>query len=215
MSTFGLWKSVEMAKLLLFFVSFMVLNFNNMILWIVLGLVILLGACYLTFRQGQMSGHESCAISKTIANAEATGKLHTLDPKMLKKAWSRSNGVKSVFAGALIAYVINAVYIVVMMTGVEGTPLYISRVASWVVTMGFWPLIATWYESYTVMNGWVAAVLMISPFVLPLCQYAGYMCGPKLWAKTEKAMAEGKRRAKARSRINRRKKAPKVRGPEI
>lgn len=215
MSTLGLWKSVEMAKLLLFFVSFMVLNFNNMILWIVLGLVILLGACFLTFRQGQMSGHESCAISKMIANAEATDKLHTLDPKMFKKAWSRSNGVKSIFAGALIAYVINAVYIVVMMAGVEGTPLYISRIASWVVTMGFWPLIATWYESYTIMNGWVAAVLMISPFVLPLCQYAGYMCGPKLWAKTEKAMAEGKRRAKARSRIVKKKRASKVKGPEI
>jgi len=215
MSTFGLWKSVEMAKLLLFFVSFMVLNFNNMVLWIVLGLLILAGACYLTFRQGQMSGHESCSVSKMIANAEETGKLHTLDPKMFKKAWSRSNGIKSIFAGALIAYVIDAVDHIVMLCRVEGAFLYVSRIASWVVTMGFWPLIATWYESYTVMNAWVAAVLMISPFVLPLCQYAGYMCGPKLWAKTEKAMAEGKRRAKARSRIVRKKKAPKVKGPEI
>lgn len=204
-----------MSKLLLFFVSFMVLNFNNMTLWIILGLIILVGACYLTFRQGQMSGHEACSISKMIDNAQANDKLHTIDKKMYKKVWSRSTGLKSVFAGALIAYVINFVYIVAMMLRVEGTPLIISRIASWVVSMGYWPILAFWYESYTVMNAPVAALLMISPFILPLCQYAGYMCGPKLWAKTEKAMAEGKRRAKARSRIVKKKKAPKVKGPEI
>ena len=61
----------------------------------------------------------------------------------------------------------------------------------------------------------VAAVLMISPFVLPLCTFAGYMQGPKLWAKSEEAMAQGRRRARAKSRVAQKKRAPRVRKPEI
>ena len=56
---------------------------------------------------------------------------------------------------------------------------------------------------------------MISPFILPLFQFWGYMQGPKLWKKTEQAMADGRRRAKARSRIVKKNKLPRTMKPEI
>ena len=59
------------------------------------------------------------------------------------------------------------------------------------------------------------SVLMISPFILPLFQFWGYMQGPKLWKKTEQAMADGRRRAKARSRIVKKNKLPRTMKPEI
>ena len=61
----------------------------------------------------------------------------------------------------------------------------------------------------------IILVLMVGPFVIPTCQFLGYLQGPKMWEKTEQAMAEGKRRAKARSRIARKKKLPKSMRPEI
>jgi hypothetical protein len=50
--------------------------------------------------------------------------------------------------------------------------------------------------------------------VLPAATCAGYLQGPKLWKKTEEAMAKGKRRAKARSRIVKKNK-PRVQKPQI
>ena len=85
---------------------------------------------------------------------------------------------------------------------------------AWVLALPFWPLVAHWFETYDSLAPALVAVFLISPFVLPLCMFAGYMQGPKLWQKSERAMAQGRRRAKARSRVVK-KRAPKVRGPEI
>ena len=195
-------------------VFFMVFTFDNALLFVILGVVLLLASCYLAFRQGQMAGHASCNVSRTIEHAQETGKINTIDQKMLKQAWSLSNGVKAIFAGALIGYVINVFYILCMMILKEGAVVLVARILSLIVTLPYWPIVAYWHESFTVITMDVVALLMICPFIIPLCQFAGYMGGPKLWAKTEKAMADGKRRAKARSRIIK-KKAPKVKGPEI
>ena len=105
-------------------------------------------------------------------------------------------------------------YIACSLLGIE--PMIIpTRILSWLLAMPFWPVVLHWYQTFDRLTATVAAVLMISPFVLPLVCFAGYLQGPRLWAKSEKAMAEGKRRARAKSRVVRRKPTPRIQKPEI
>ena len=184
--------------------------------WTVLGLLCLAGALYLGFRQGMAYGHEASGILKTVERArDPQSPTHgQLDKKLISRAWSVTTGIRAVLACALLPYVVGAAYIVCSLLKAE--PLVMPlRLASWVLAAPFWPVVLPWYNTFDRLTGVVAAVLMISPFVLPLCTFAGYMQGPKLWAKSEKAMAEGKRRAKAKSRIIRKKRTPRSQRPEI
>ena len=92
--------------------------------------------------------------------------------------------------------------------------LLVSRLASFAVSLPYMPLVTYWHPVYNVLTWDIVLMLMIGPFLLPAIQFAGYMQGPRLWEKTEKAMAQGKRRAKARSRIVKRNK-PRMNQPEI
>ena len=207
-----MWKSTVLIKIVLVFIGFILFSIGSNVAWTILGSLVLLGCCWFMFRQGQNAGHESCAVTKSIERVEAEGKR--ADEGLYRQAWSRSNGVKSVFAGALFAYAVNAVYIILSLLDVSEMAVMISRVASWVVTMPYWPVIAMFHETYVALTPDIVIVLMASPFLLPLCHYFGYLCGPKLWQNTEKAMIDGRRRAKARSRIVK-KKAPRIQKPEI
>ena len=207
-----MWKSTILIKIVLIFIGFILFSIGSNVAWTILGCAVLLGSCWFMFRQGQNAGHESCGVTKSIGRVEAEGKR--ADEGLYRQAWSRSNGVKSVFAGALFAYAVNAVYIILSLLDVSEMAVMISRVASWVVTMPYWPVIAMFHETYVALTPDIVIVLMASPFLLPLCHYFGYLCGPKLWQNTEKAMADGKRRAKARSRIVK-KKGPRIQKPEI
>ena len=119
-----------------------------------------------------------------------------------------------VLATALVPYLIGCAYIVLSLLKVDSLAVPM-RLVSWVVASPYWPCILPWTHTFDRLTGAVAAVLMISPFVMPLVTFAGYMQGPKLWAKSEKAMAEGKRRAKAKSRVVRKKRVPRSQRPEI
>lgn len=207
-----MWKSTILIKIVLIFIGFILFSVGNEVVWTVLGCAVLLGSCWFMFRQGQGAGHESCAVTKSIERVEAEGKR--ADEGLYRQMWSRSNGVKSIFAGAVFAYAVNAVYIILTLVDAGEMAVMISRVVSWVVTMPYWPVIAMFHETYVALTPDIVIVLMASPFLLPLCHYFGYLCGPKLWQNTEKAMADGKRRAKARSRIVK-KKGPKIQKPEI
>lgn len=207
-----MWKSTILIKIVLIFIGFILFSIGSNVAWTILGCAVLLGSCWFMFRQGQNAGHESCGVTKSIERVEAEGKR--ADEGLYRQAWSRSNGVKSIFAGALFAYAVNAVYIILSLLDVSEMAVMISRVASWVVTMPYWPVIAMFHETYVALTPDIVIVLMASPFLLPLCHYFGYLCGPKLWQNTEKAMADGKRRAKARSRIVK-KKGPRIQKPEI
>ena len=83
----------------------------------------------------------------------------------------------------------------------EDTPTTIARVLAWLASLPFWPFIAWKYEVFTTLEWPIVLVLMASPFVIPGFTLLGYLKGPALWKKTEEAMAQGKRRAKAKSRI--------------
>ena len=207
-----MWKSTILIKIVLIFIGFILFSIGSNVAWTILGFAVLLGSCWFMFRQGQNAGHESCGVTKSIERVEAEGKR--ADEGLYRQAWSRSNGVKSIFAGALFAYAVNAVYIILSLLDVSEMAVMISRVASWVVTMPYWPVIAMFHETYVALTPDIVIVLMASPFLLPLCHYFGYLCGPKLWQNTEKAMADGKRRAKERSRIVK-KKGPRIQKPEI
>ena len=209
-----MWKSMSVTLFLLILMNLALFALGNTA-WLVLGLIFLALAMFYAYRQGMNFGHEACSLLQTVERAQdPASPLHgQVDEKVIRKAWSVSRGVKGVFASAIVPYAAGCLYIIVSLLNVE--PLVIpTRLLSWLLAVPFWPVVLHWYDTFDRLTPVVAAVLMISPFVLPLCCFAGYMQGPKLWAKSEKAMAEGKRRAKAKSRVAR-KRAPKVQKPEI
>lgn len=211
MSVFEMWRSTLAIKILLVVIGFMVFSFGITGLWVGIGIALLLAGALMVFRQGQSAGHEACAVSKSVAAIGAD----KADKKMLSQMWSVSNGVRSIFAGAAVSYTINAIYIILSVVHAPEIATFVSRLVSWVITMPYWPIIAAWHETYEFLTTDVILVLMISPFILPLVQFAGYMQGPKLWKKTEQAMVDGRRRAKARSRIVKKNKLPRSMRPEI
>lgn len=211
MSVFEMWRSTLAIKILLVVIGFMVFSFGITGLWVGIGIALLLAGALMVFRQGQSAGHEACAVSKSVAAIGAD----KADKKMLSQMWSVSNGVRSIFAGAAVSYTINAIYIILSVVHAPEIATFISRLVSWVITMPYWPIIAAWHETYEFLTTDIILVLMISPFILPLVQFAGYMQGPKLWKKTEQAMVDGRRRAKARSRIVKKNKLPRSMRPEI
>lgn len=211
MSVFEMWRSTLAIKILLVVIGFMVFSFGITGLWVGVGIALLLAGALMVFRQGQSAGHEACAVSKSVAAIGAD----KADKKMLSQMWSVSNGVRAIFAGAAVSYTINAIYIILSVVHAPEIATFVSRLVSWVITMPYWPIIAAWHETYEFLTTDVILVLMISPFILPLVQFAGYMQGPKLWKKTEQAMVDGRRRAKARSRIVKKNKLPRSMRPEI
>jgi len=216
LTTGDMFKNSLVLKAMLIFISFTVFSFGNMTVYLIVGLLVLLFGCFMALKQGAAMGHEACSVSASLQRIAQSGdKAQNIEPKMLKQVYSTSTGVKAVLAGGLIDYVINVIYIILMLTKTETGALIFSRLASFVMVIPYWPIVSHWHPVFDVLTWDIVAVLMISPFILPVFQFIGYRQGPVLWAKTEKAMAEGKRRAKARSRINHKKKQRKVRGPEI
>ncbi len=212
MSIMDMWKTCVFTTVLLIFLNLGLFTLNNNLAWTILGLILLLGALYLAYRQGMGFGHEACRLLATLK--EVDGARSPVDEKVAKRAWSVNRGVKAVLATALVPYLIGCAYIVLSLLKVDSLAVPM-RLVSWVVASPYWPCILPWTHTFDRLTGAVAAVLMISPFVMPLVTFAGYMQGPKLWAKSEKAMAEGKRRAKAKSRVVRKKRVPRSQRPEI
>ena len=215
MSTGDMWKATATTTFLLVLLNLALFSLNNTA-WIVLGLIALALAMFFSYRQGMDLGHNACGLLQTVEKAaDPKSPAHgQLDQKVINRAWGVNKGLKGLFACALVPYIIGCLYILCSLLNIE--PLVLpTRIVSWVLATPYWPVVLPWYNTFDRLTGVVAAVLMISPFVFPLCIFGGYMQGPKLWAKSEKAMAEGKRRAKAKSRVVRKKPKPRVQRPEI
>lgn len=206
-------KNTIVLKLLLIFVNFTVFSFGNMTVFAILGIVILLGGCFASFKQGMAMGHEACAVNSSLERIVRDGDKEP-DPLMIRQAYSFSKGVKAFFGGALVSYVVNCAYIILMLLKPEETATIIARLASFVFVIPYWPILSYFHPVFNVLTWDIVLLLMVSPFILPAVQLFGYTKGPMMWAKTEKAMADGKRRAKARSRIVKKKTARGQR-PEI
>ena len=215
MNVTDMWKSNAVTLVLLIVLNLALFSLGTTP-WLVLGLICLAGGMFLSYRQGMGFGHEACGILQMVEKARdpASPSYGQVDEKVQKRAWSVSTGIRGVLASALIPYVVGCLYIVLSLLKVHPADA-VMRLVSWVVALPFWPAMLPFSQTFDRLTGPVAAVLMISPFVLPLCTYAGYMQGPKLWAKSEKAMAEGRRRAKAKSRVARKKNVPRSQRPEI
>ena len=216
MSVSDMWRINSITMIMLILLNLGLFSLNNRLAWLVLGLLLLIGALYLTFRQGMGFGHEACALLETVRRAQdpESPAYGQVDAKVARRAWSVGQGVRAALSFALPAYLIGCAYIACSLLNVEKLVMPL-RFVSWVLAAPYWPCVLAWTQTFDRLTGWVAAVLMISPFILPGVTFAGYMQGPKLWAKSEKAMAEGKRRAKAKSRVVRKKRAPRVQKPEI
>lgn len=215
MSIKDMWKSNAITLILLIVLNLALFTLGNTP-WTVLGLICLAGGMFLSYRQGMGFGHEACGISQMVEKARdpQSPSYGQVDEKVQKRAWSVSTGVRGVLASALVPYVVGCLYIVLSLLKVHPADA-VMRLVSWVLALPFWPAMLPFSQTFDRLTAPVAAVLMISPFVLPLCTFAGYLRGPKLWAKSEKAMAEGRRRAKAKSRVGRKKTVPRSQRPEI
>ena len=215
----GMW-AVNASMLAMLIVVNLALNLAGEALWIALGLAALAGGLFFCFRQGMKLGHGACGISNTVESARKAGDrvYAQLDRKYLAQAWSPATGVKGVLLSALIPYVSGGVYIILTLLyqslpSLQG-PVILSRVIAWFLSLPYWPIIMHWHSDFVTLTPAIAAMLLISPFVMPLCTFAGYLQGPKLWQRSEDAMKQGLRRAKARARVGK-KLAPKIQKPEI
>ena len=215
MSIMEMWKSNAITLTLLIVLNLALFTLGTTP-WLVLGLICLLGGMFLSYRQGMGFGHEACGILQMVEKARdpESPSYGQVDEKVARRAWSASTGIKGVLASALVPYVVGCLYIVLSLLKIHPADA-VMRLVSWVVALPFWPAMLPFSQTFDRLTAPVVAVLMISPFVLPLCTFAGYVQGPKLWAKSEKAMAEGRRRAKAKSRVGRKKSVPRSQRPEI
>lgn len=214
MSVWEMWRGNAFALFILIIVDLGLISIGGLA-WIVLGILALLVGGFFAFRRGMAFGHEACSILETVRRAEdpespAHGQL---DEKVLRRVYSPWRGLRGTLLSALIPYLASCVYMLSLLLNWSGLIIH-ARTASLILALPYWPLLQSWYESFDQLTPAIAAMLMISPFVLPLCCCAGYLQGPKLWAKSETAMAQGKRRAKAKSRVVR-KRVPKAQKPEI
>lgn len=215
----GLWQVSATALVLLIVVNLLLAG-TNPLAWLILGLVALAGMLFFCWRQGANIGHGACGVSSTVEAARQAGEkvYRQLDAKYLSQVWSVSTGVRGLLAGALIPYVVGSIYIIMSLLWANDpakqTAVTIARLPAWLLSVPYWPIIMNGHETFVELTPDIAAMLLISPFILPLSTFLGYMQGPRLWAHTEDAMKQGRRRAKARARVGK-KVAPKVEKPEI
>ena len=214
MNIWQMWRSNATSLTLLILCNLAVFSLGETP-WIVLGCLFLLLAGYIGVRQGMAAGHESCSLLESVERCSdpASPAYGQLDKKVIDRAWSRKKGVVGVLLSAMIPFAASLLYLLSTALKLEALVMP-TRVASWVLNMPFWPIIAHWQKAFDTLTPAIAVVLVIAPFVLPLCLFFGYMQGPKLWKRSEIAMAQGRRRAKARSRVGK-KTVPKPQKPEI
>ena len=207
-----MWRGTLTTKVLLIIVGLMLFSVQNDVLWLIVGTILLIVGCLMSFRQGQGAGHDACGVLASVEKLTSEGR--EVDDLLLRQAYRPGRGWAAVFLGGLIDYVINSIYIILTVVGAAEAPVLISRLLSWAVSVPYLAPVALLHETYTALTPDLIIIFLIGPFLLPLFQCLGYLQGPKLWANSEKAMAEGRRRAKARSRIVK-KKQYKPRKPEI
>ena len=215
----GMWQVSATALIILILINLMLANAGETA-WLVLSLVMLALTGFYCFKMGENLGHGACGIANTVEAARQAGdKVYAqLDRKYLAQAWSRNTGFRGVLAGALIPYAFGSIYIILTLLWRLNPALElaatIARLPAWLLTCPYWPLVMRWHEDFVTLTPDIVALLLITPFLLPLCVFCGYMQGPRLWAHTEEAMKQGRRRAKARARVGR-KTASKAEKPEI
>ena len=180
MNVADMWKSYIATKLLLIVLNLALFSLGNTP-WTVLGLICLAVSLYVSFRQGMGFGHNACSLLEMVEHAADphSPTYGQVDRKVASRAWSVSQGVRGMLVCALPPYLIGCVYIVASLLNAEAVVMP-ARLVSWIDAMPFWPVVLPWYQTFDRLTGVVAAVLMISPFILPGCLFAGYLQGPKL-----------------------------------
>lgn len=214
MSIGEIWRTNAVMLFVLILLNLAVMSLSEAA-WIALGLLGLAFAAWLSFRQGMAAGHDACGVLDTVRTLAAEGGFggEKADRKYAARAWNPATGLRGMLVSSLIPYGASCLYILCELLKAE--PLVLpTRILAWVLSLPWWCTVVHWQPTFVRLTPVATAVLMITPFLLPLCTYAGYMQGPKLWARTEQAMKEGRRRAKARSRVGK-KRVPRQQKPEV
>ena len=219
MNAKDMFKSTIMTKFMAIILALLIYSFagGHKVVLTVLGvLALILFLCY-SFRVGMALGHESAGVSANIGDIiEGNGNDDQVDKEMYAMAWSWGNGIKGFFAGSVIGYALNCAYIICMKLVPDTAVCIITRIIAWMISLPYWLILNTKHTVFNSLSTDIIIMLMAGPFVIPLAQFLGYLMGPKLWQRTERAMAQGKRRAKARSRVMKKKQPQKrQKGPEI
>lgn len=192
------------------------LSMTSELLWLALGAFSLIATMAFCYRQGMGMGHSACAIRDTVERARKAGEAvySQLDRPYLSKAWDMNTGLRGLLASALVPYAVGCLYIVAALLNARDAILLPLRMAAFVLSMPYWPFIMHWHESFVGLTPAIVAMLMLTPFILPASTFFGFLQGPKLWARSEEAMKQGRRRAKAKSRVAQKQKS-RVEKPEI
>ena len=205
----GMWRANAGVLTILILVN-LLLSATGPALWTVIAAALLIAAMFVSYRQGMDLGHGACGVSSTVQSAlDAGDRVYAqLDRAYLAQVWRPSTGFRGLLASALLPYAAGGVYIILSLLsaggGISQTALILSRTVAWLLSLPYWPFIMHGHSDFIALTPDIAAMLLLTPFVLPLCQFGGYMQGPKLWQRTEEAMIQGRRRAKARARVGRR-----------
>ena len=69
MSIMDMWKANAVTLVMLIVLNLALFTLGNLP-WTVLGLILLAGAMFLSFRQGMGFGHEACSILQTVEKAK-------------------------------------------------------------------------------------------------------------------------------------------------
>lgn len=199
----GIWRASAGVLALLILVN-LALSLVDPALWTAAAAAALAAGMFMCFRQGAAIGHGACGISGTVESARKAGAqvYAQLDKKTVAQAWRPSTGLKGALAASIIPWTAGALYIVLSLAAPDALlPLTLSRTAAWLLSLPYWPFIMHWHSDFIALTPAIAAMLLTTPFILPLCTFAGYLRGPALWRRTEEALVNGRRRAKARSRV--------------
>ena len=168
MSVMDLWKGSLAVKAVTIVLCLMVFAFNVPLLFNIVGILILAAGCWMALRGGAAAGHAAAGVGAEIEEIMKTPeKRGQITDKMLRQAYSPSHGVAALFAGAIIDYVVNCVYIAMMLFGVGVDVLIFGRLASFAVSLPLWSIVSLWREVFNTLTPDVVIMLLAGPFLIP------------------------------------------------
>lgn len=193
---------------------FFVIGLGSTTWQLVLGALLLVGFGALLFNEGGYNGEKACTLGALLDRQVKEGRK--VDAQQYSETWSIKNGVRSLIVMVLpflLLATVNAVvyplypevpvveeqeatgsgtgFLVDDMTEpeeIETTPTNWVQVVTRVVFAPFASLFTL------VSNDTLNALFFPLGLILPVCDFAGYLCGPRLRARKLKDIARGKRR---------------------
>lgn len=196
-----MWRTNASVLALLILMN-LALSMAGPALWIAAAAAGLMAGIVVCFRRGISLGIAACSVSDVVETTQKDGTYDQLDKAFASLAWRPAMGLKAALISSAVPWVAGALYIALSLTAPDALlPLTLSRTAAWLLSLPYWPFIAPLHSDFVTLTPDIAVMLLTTPFILPLCSFAGYMRGPLQWMHRKEVLARSRRRAKARSRV--------------